>query len=379
MKILILNYEYPPIGGGAGVVSKYHAEELAKRGHEVFVLTTWFKGEKELETNGNLTIKKIKSKRRYDFKSTPDEWLSWISQSKKFLNNYLQENKFDYCFAHFALPGGEVGKYIHKKFKLPFAIISHGHDIPWFFPKQMFKYHLITYFYIKKICKKADKLILLTNDMKKNADRFMGKMKYKNIIIPNGCETDIYKPNYSLKSDKFKIIFVGRLVAQKAPFVFLKAINLLQKKISNVFDVNILGDGPLLNKMKKFVIENNLNDVVNFKGWVSKEEILKEYQSAHLQVISSEAEAMSIAALESLSSGLYIISTPVSGNTDIIEVYKNGVFFDIGDYKTLANKILEFNKTKFQNNFKVDDTFLNNFREKYDWTKIAEKLEEAIL
>ena len=152
MKILILNYEYPPLGGGAGVVSKYHAEGFAKAGIKTTVLTTWFEGEKEVSENESLKIIKLKSKRRYTYKSTADEWISWIQYSKKFLSTHLNKNKFDYCFAHFTLPGGEVARYINKKFNIPFAVISHGQDIPWFFPKQMFKYHIVTYFWIKHIC-----------------------------------------------------------------------------------------------------------------------------------------------------------------------------------------------------------------------------------
>ena len=92
MNILILNYEYPPLGGGAGVVSQYHAEGLSRTNHKVTVLTAWFEGEKEIEDIGNLKIIKLKSKRRFTYKSTPDEWLSWIRKSKQFLNKYLKEN-----------------------------------------------------------------------------------------------------------------------------------------------------------------------------------------------------------------------------------------------------------------------------------------------
>lgn len=378
MNILILNYEYPPLGGGAGVVSKYHAKGIAAAGHNVTVVTTWFEGEKELFTNGNLTIIKLKSKRRYDYKSTPDEWISWIVKSKKFLSNYLKDNKIDYCFAHFALPGGEVARYINRKFKIPYSVISHGQDIPWFFPKQMFKYHLFTYFWIKKICNRAHKLILLTNAMKLNADKFMGKSKLKNIVIPNACETEIFKPDYSKKSTKFKIIFVGRLVAQKDPFTFIKAVKILSQIKELNFEVNILGNGLLLNKMKKFVAENNLTEIVNFKGWVSKTEILEEYQSSHLQVISSKAEAMSIAALESLSTGLYVISTPVSGNTDIIDEGVNGEFFNFGNSLELSQKIIDFFNNKFINNYKVDEVFLENFRIKYDWKNVVNQLSNII-
>lgn len=378
MKILILNYEYPPLGGGAGVVSKYHAEGLALLGHQVTVLSTWFEGEKPYDESDNLRIIKLKSKRRYIYKSTPLEWLSWIRKSKKFLSKHLVENSFDFCFAHFALPGGEVARYTWKKFNLPYGIVSHGQDIPWFFPKQMFKYHLITYLWIKTICRNAEKLILLTDAMKQNADRFMKSDKHKNVIIPNGCETKHFFPDYNKREPELKILFVGRLVNQKDPFTFLKALKLIKEKDISDFKVHILGDGPLKEKMNRYILKNNLDNCVQLKGWVSKEELLKEYQSAHLQVISSMAEAMSIAALESLSAGVYLISTPVSGNTDLISDKINGEFFEYRDAQQLAQKIIDFKVDKFKVNYRVPDQSLINFRNKYDWSYIISQLESII-
>jgi hypothetical protein len=40
MQILFCNYEYPPIGGGGGVVMAAVAAELARRGHDITVLTS---------------------------------------------------------------------------------------------------------------------------------------------------------------------------------------------------------------------------------------------------------------------------------------------------------------------------------------------------
>jgi glycosyltransferase involved in cell wall biosynthesis len=374
MKILILNYEYPPLGGGAGVVSKYHAEGLAKRGYKVTVITTWFKGEKEIEKNENLKIIRLKSKRKHIYKSTPDEWISWIVKSKKFLKNYIKKNKFEYCFAHFALPGGEVARYLHRKFKLPYAVISHGQDIPWFFPKQMFKYHLITYFWIKQICKKAEKLVLLSGKMKKNADRFMGKQSYKNIIIPNGCDTQLFKPENNAKNKIFTIVFAGRLVAQKDPFTFLRAIEQIKSDLT--FKVIILGNGPLKEKMQNFVKKKKLEKKVIFEGWVDKQMVINYYRKAQVIVSTSKEEAMSIASLEALSAGIYMISTPVSGNTEIIEQGKNGDFIDFNNHAQLALKL-----EKCINNpeiCSVDHQFLNHFREKYSWNNIIDSLENIL-
>ncbi len=379
MKILILNYEYPPIGGGGGVVSRYHAEGLAELGHKVTVITTWFKGEKEQYKKGNLQIIKLKSRRKHIHKSGPLDWLSWIKKAKQFLSETLKPDSFNICVAHFALPSGEVARYIRKKTGLRYLIVSHGQDIPWFFPKQMFKYHVATYFWIKAICKKAEKLILLTQDMKQNADNFLGNLKHKNLIIPNGCKTKDFYPNYSIRKETFTILFVGRLVDQKNPIVFLKAIKKLKQQANFRFQVEIYGDGPLKNKMQQFVSNKSLNDVVKFNGWVSKDELLRAYQGAHIQVISSEAEAMSIAALEALSTGLYLISTPVSGNTDIIKDGVNGEFFNFGNSDDLADKLINYYHSRFVEKYQIPEAFLNKFREKYDWKNIVKELEAKLL
>ena len=47
MELLILNYEYPPLGGGAGVVTKTIAEGLSAKGHKVTVVSTWFQGKED--------------------------------------------------------------------------------------------------------------------------------------------------------------------------------------------------------------------------------------------------------------------------------------------------------------------------------------------
>ncbi len=272
-----------------------------------------------------------------------------------------------------------MAKHIKKHNKIPYVIISHGQDIPFFFPSQMLKFHIVTYFWIKNIVKHSEKLILLSSEMKANADKFVGKNNTEiNTIIPNGCNTEVFKPDFSKKSKEFKIIFVGRLVSQKSPFVFLEALKLLKNNTEINFQVNILGDGVFKEKMEEFVANNNLSENVNFKGWVTKDEMINNYQSANLQVISSADEAMSIAALESLSAGLYVISTPVSGNTELIKSGVNGDFFSFNNSQELANKIEDFYKNKFINNWQLDSKFLDDFRNKYDWSVIVKQYEELI-
>ncbi|MFK7906145.1 MAG: glycosyltransferase family 4 protein [Chitinophagales bacterium] len=378
MKILQLNYEYPPLGGGAGVCTRYEAEGLVKLGHEVTVLTTWFEGEKEDSVEGNLRIIRVKSRRKHDFKSNPIEMLSYISHAKKYLKEHCKTHQYDIAVCHYAIPSGEVGLFLKKKFNIPYIVVSHGHDIPWVFPEQMFKFHLVTYFWLKKIFLNAAKAVLLTNEMKAHADKFLGKnYALNNVVIPNGCNNTVFKPNYNEKSAQFKIIFVGRMVDQKDPFTFLKAIKIFAQKNID-FTVHILGDGPLKNKMEAFVVENDISDKVVFRGWVAKAEMLYAYQSANLQVISSTYEAMSIAALESLSCGQYLISTPVSGNNELIEEGVTGDFMEYRDAEGLAKLIEAYYHKKFLAGYLTDENKVEAFREEFSWDNVVGQYERLL-
>lgn len=377
--ILILNYEYPPLGGGGGVVSRHQAEGLAKTGqYKVTVLTAWYEGEQEIEQKTeNLRIVRVKSRRKHVHQSNPIEMISWVRKAWEF----LQKDPTEYIlsFGHFSIPSSIPAKRLWKEKGVPYIVISHGQDIPWFFPKQMLKYHLVTYFWVKSIIKPAKKLVLLTEKMKQNADRFMGKYKHKNLIIPNGCNTDFFKPDFTQKTPHFKILFVGRIVAQKGPLVFMKAVKELLARLPEVdIEVKIIGDGPMRKDMEDFIEKNQLAEKVNTTGWISKEELLLEYQSASLQLITSYDEAMSIAALESLSTGLYIISTPVSGSTDLIETDVSGAFFGFGKWREAADQMEVFYQERFLKGWQPDMEKLAAFRKEYDWESVVGMYEALV-
>ncbi len=370
MKLLFLNYEYPPLGGGAGVCTKYQAEGLADLGHQVDVLTTWFHSEKEVAVEENLRIFRIKSKRRFIHKSNPLEMLSWVKHAKDFYAEKLQKENYDFCLANFSIPGGLVSKWIKEKFGLPYLILSHGQDIPWFMPTQLFLYHLINYKKIQKILRESERNILLTKMMKDRADKMLTtEESSKNIIIPNAADVDFFSPKISPAID-FSILFSSRLVKQKDPFTFLKALNVLHER-DILFNANIIGDGPLTDTMKKYVRKQGFQNKVNFHGWISKKELLQFYHKSALMIITSKEEAMSLALLEALNCGLYTITTPVSGSKEMIEAKINGDFINFKDYLSLAEKIIYFKRMYFDNQYLVPEKRVNKIKLNFNWNKIV--------
>lgn len=370
LHILILNYEYPPLGGGAGIVTKHLAEEFAKAGNKVSIVSTWFAGEIAYSTHQNITIIRLKSKRKNTYQSNPIEMLDWIIKSKKYLFKSLKkENNIDVCLANFALPGGEVAQYLKSKFNIPYIILSHGHDIPWAFPKKMFFWHLISYFKIKNICTKSEYNILLSEEIKKMADNLIPKNIEKNRIFYNGLYVDEIKK--ILFDEQLKIIFVGRLVAQKNPMLFLEIIKQLQiEKIP--YEAKILGDGELREKMQDFVSKNNIQNIT-FYGKVSHAEVLTALDDANLLISTSASEGMSLAILEAISSGVYVIASAVSGNDNMILEGTNGHLINSNQVSFYIDKIKDFYHHKLLIGYTYPKNYTEIIYELFSWEKIAKQ------
>ena len=64
MRILLLNYEFPPMGGGAGRATYNIAKEFSKDGDDVHVLTSKYKDEKSIEILDGIKIHRVKSMRK---------------------------------------------------------------------------------------------------------------------------------------------------------------------------------------------------------------------------------------------------------------------------------------------------------------------------
>jgi glycosyltransferase involved in cell wall biosynthesis len=378
MKLLVLSYEYPPIGGGGGIICKNVSENLARLGNQVTVLTTAFHSETDNKLKVpentaviNLKVIRLDALRKKSFESNPAEMLSWIATTKKYIKSNPGFIDFDRCMAHFVLPGGEVARWLKREYGLPYVLVSHGHEIPWIHPRQMFLLHLAAYSWIKKVCMESALVFVQTQMMKANLDRFMGENQaHKHVIIPNGVDTTRFYPDYSKRSQKLRIIFGGRLVLQKDPMTFLRAIKLFCIHTRD-FEVHIPGDGTMRNKMERFVKKNGLTVNVKFIGRVSSEQMLEEYQSAHVMVAPSLNEGMSISALEAIACGVYLIATPVSGSAEMIEKNVNGNLVSFRNPKSIQTAIIDFLKTKTDERSVISVRFLKDFRFRFNWEDIA--------
>lgn len=144
---------------------------------------------------------------------------------------------------------------------------------------------------------------------------------FKNKIIIKRNVVDIDVNNYCITELKYDVCFIGRLVYEKNIPRLLKILKEL--KLSNPqFKAVICGDGKEKEFLLNYIKENKLNQNIEYMGFVN--DPLTYIAQSKLMIMTSRTEGTPMGALEALSLGKPIISTPVDGLVELIQNDKNG-------------------------------------------------------
>ncbi|VVB94830.1 D-inositol-3-phosphate glycosyltransferase [uncultured archaeon] len=308
MKILMLNYEYPPLGGGASPVTKSLAEELVKLGHSVDVVTMGFKGLKQKEEINGVTVYRVPSIRKQRNVCQTHEMLSYCYSAYRFLPELLKENKYDICHTHFIIPTGVVS-YLNKS-KIPYIITSHGSDVPNYNPDRFGMQHRLLKPIWKEIVRNAACITSPTQFLRDLILENFGEENYCNTIkvIPNG----INPKNFTPKKKENKILVVTRLFERKGVQYVIDAM-----KGVNDYRLVICGDGPYKKNLAER-IKRSGSDNIELLGYVNNERLKYEYETSSIFIFSSSAENFPVVLLEAMVSGCAIITTNVTGCPEVV-------------------------------------------------------------
>lgn len=156
-------------------------------------------------------------------------------------------------------------------------------------------------------------------------------------LMPMVVDNDIFRNSSPKKSNKFTFIFVGRIIPEKNLEVlfqaFIKGFNNNDK-----VELRIVGDGNLLNTyLKKYDSYSSIKSVGTKHG----QDLIKEYQQAHVFVLPSCSEQWGLVVNEAMAAGLpVIVSDQVGAAWDLVDGRETGFIFKYDDPEDLKNKML---------------------------------------
>lgn len=326
---LFTDFYVPHLGGVETAVMNY-VRALQLLGHEVTVVCPTYKNYDKHES-GTLRLKSIKP-----LKPNSHPLITLGAKNKAVIDQQV----FDIVHVQTDQGAAFWGAWYAKQHKVPFFKTVHTNDLAWmtynygltakyFFaaatrinsiqqrkrmglprpkPLAMQPKKVYDEWLLKKIFSHthlARAIITPSQHFMELLQQYCPDQTY--VVVPNAVDIDAFKPEFESKAEPVRIIWVGRASAEKRPMVFLEAVFLLKHKTTQAFVVDVIGDGPELSAMRKFVARHKL-DCVTLHGGLSQESCKTFWGKADICAFTSyHFDTQGIVLAEAAASGIPVV------------------------------------------------------------------------
>ena len=217
---------------------------------------------------------------------------------------------------------------LSKLFRKKTILHIHGGEFKLFFNNAGFLKS-----YIKYILNSVDEIICLSDEWKVYFDSLTEKKKSivlnNPVIIP--AETAAKKVVLPVN-----VLFLNHINTAKGIFDVLDFFNENKEWLKDSFQLTIAGAGDS-EKLQQFIATNNLNDIIEYKGWVEGKEKEALIQNCDVFILTSYNEGLPVSILEAMAYKRAVISTNVGGIPRIVKPNENGWLTAPGDKAMLVN------------------------------------------
>jgi L-malate glycosyltransferase len=333
MRILILNHEYPPIGGGGGQAAQDIARELANRGHEITIITAHMKGLPRDELVENIRILRLPSLRKHSYQAGFLAMGIYIFAAIAAGFQVIRRWRPDVIHVHFAVPAGAAAWILSRLTGTPYVLTAHLGDIPGGVPEKTGGWFRWVFPFTKPIWRDSANVVTVSE-----YTRSLIQQTYKidPIVIPNGIKLENENPAKLEVHDPPVVIFAGRFMPQKNLVELVEILALVKDVPWNCI---MVGDGPLLEDVKRTIATHDLEKRFALPGWVTTQQVLAYLAQSDLLFMPSLSEGLPVVGLQALTIGLAIVASRVGGNVDLVDPGSNGFLADPNDRSAFSNAL----------------------------------------
>lgn len=330
MRILFCNFEYPPLGGGGGVVNAMLAEALATR-HDVTVLTSRAFGfpADAVERGVRVVRVPVLARRRMATANIPSMF-AYLIMGPLWGRRMVAGDRYDVINTHFVLPTGPVGDVLARQAGIPNVLSLHGGDLydpaKWTSPHR----HPLLRVWIRRLLRRADLVIGQSTNTLENMRRFYVTVPATRIplAIPRPPLEVGSRDAYGLTKDDIVLVTVGRLVARKAVAQLITMMTGLRGRGVRLL---VIGSGPEEPRLREAIRAADLGDRVLLLGSVDEHEKFRILRLSDIYVSTSQHEGFGLVFLEAMATGLPIVCYDHGGQTDFLSDGNSGYLVPLND------------------------------------------------
>ena len=412
MRILIVNYEFPPIGAGGGQASQKIAECLVEMGHTVRVITSrptqlytlmgtlslllglgfWvylayakLSWGEDISDHGFTLLGTLLLLTGFILRATGLIWelVMPIRGLKRveFIEGVevhrvpVMRQRQDYCstpeMASFMISGAWYSLWQVREFRPDVAHIFFGipdGPIGWLLKRFYGLPYIISLRgadvpsdEVKRFAKQYKVLRPLVRWLWHDADALVavsnGLRSYAQEtapdlpiqVIPNAIDLSTFTPALRRESDgPVRLLYVGRFNIFKNVESLIEATARLQRMEVGEFELELVGEGEQRPVLERMVSDLGLTRRVQFTGWVPRERIADHYRLADIFVTATTWEGMPNTVLEAMACGLPIVGTQASGLQELVCDDVNGYLVPIRDPEALAEALARLINNGFE-------------------------------
>lgn len=168
-------------------------------------------------------------------------------------------------------------------------------------------------------------------------------------VIPNAIELSVFTPPLHRNHDgPIRLLFVGRFNAFKNVEMLIQAVAHLKMKGLEGFELHLIGEGERRAPVERLVSDQGLTKEVHFWGWINRDSLVDKYRQADVFVTATTWEGMPNTVLEAMACGLPVVATRASGLEELVREGMNGYLVDINDSAALADRLARLINNRFE-------------------------------
>ena len=335
VRVLILNHEFPPLGGGGGWASYEIGRQLVRSGHRVTVVTTTYQDLPAFEEREGIEIHRVYGRRRSLLDNDVGvTMLSFLTLGTRVALRLARERAFDVVHAFFTIPAGLVGAWLKGWTGTPLVVSLRGADVPYHNPDEFRGVIRLLSPLLARVWRRADRVVALSNGLRRTAERTAEDVPFR--VIYNGVDTELFKSGRAVRANGVpRLITVARLVQRKGIQHLLSALAGLRDR-GFEFQLAVIGEGNYRAALEAQCRDLGLGDRVEFVGFVPHERLPAAYARADLFVLPSLTESFGQVFAEAMACGLPVIGTTVGGIPEVVGPEQAGWLVGPGDVEALT-------------------------------------------